>query len=476
MKPLYLFILLAVLSINSHGQQSFILSQEQPDIDYISDVVQYADYYYFIQNRIRDQNPVNDNSSFSDLLITDQHGLLIEQFNLNGAGTNYQRILKVLENEIYLVGYLTGDTCLTKLVLSKFNLQTHSLEHLSTFDLCDYTGSYINLAKGLSEKVFIEEYHYRNGITYLHYKSSFEIDPSYNIIPLPEEMSERYNISVDFARTGYIVAEDDYCRFYTADFQYRKSRYTNDHMEGDHQSRTPFGNHLILENAYKLLTYQDGGIQVRLIDSALHVRIKTVILPEHNFQGGVDLPLHGGVDVQNQNEIWAAGIFGRTYNNDHNTFFTLTKLDSNLDVMCQQFLGYEGLYDIYGIRAFESGGAIAYGSRVRDGLEYNGGEDIYAIKIGENCELTTTSTSGPDHQLISISAFPNPGLNNLTFSVNGFDASTLHVELINEMGQVLFKKQDLSNSIQVPELPAGQYFYRILQNEKLLGVGSWVKQ
>lgn len=474
MKSLYSFPVLFFLHLSLFAQTPFILNFEQPEIDYISDVTQDSDKFYFIQNRVGDLNPVNNTSSFSDLLITNENGDLLEQYNLNGEGTNYQRIIKILPDEIYLAGYLTADSCKTKMVVSRFNLSTHALEHLSTYDLCDYTGSYMNLVKGLSGKIFIEEYHYVT-VSYLD-KTAFEIDPSYNIIPLPEAMSKWYNISVDFARTGYIVAEDVYYDFFRADFQYRKSRYTNDHMEGDYQSRLPFGNHLILENALKDLTYSDGGIQVRLIDSALHLVKKSVILPEHNFQGGVDLPQHGGIAVQNNNEIWSAGIFGRYNQNNHNTFISITKLNENLDIECQQFFGYEGLYDIYGLHALESGGAIYYGSRVRDGLKYNGGEDIFALRVSENCELNITSTEGPDHQLITISSFPNPGLNNLTFSVNGFDPSTLHVELINENGQVLFKKQDLSYSIQVPELPAGQYFYRILQNERLLGVGSWVKQ
>ncbi|HZV70263.1 MAG TPA: T9SS type A sorting domain-containing protein [Saprospiraceae bacterium] len=103
--------------------------------------------------------------------------------------------------------------------------------------------------------------------------------------------------------------------------------------------------------------------------------------------------------------------------------------------------------------------------------------DPYILKLGPNCELPAiVSANGPQESLLSISAYPNPGLNNLTFSVNGFDPSALRVELIDESGHLLFTKNDLTNSIQIPELPAGQYFYRILKGEKLMGVGAWVKQ
>ena len=61
------------------------------------------------------------------------------------------------------------------------------------------------------------------------------------------------------------------------------------------------------------------------------------------------------------------------------------------------------------------------------------------VKTGEL--PATVSTSGPSEPLLSISAYPNPGLNDLTFSVNGFDPATLKVELIDELGQIIYKKR-----------------------------------
>lgn len=72
--------------------------------------------------------------------------------------------------------------------------------------------------------------------------------------------------------------------------------------------------------------------------------------------------------------------------------------------------------------------------------------------------------------------FPNPGLNNLTIDVKGFDPELLRVDLIDATGVVHFSKQDLSYNIQIPTLPAGQYYYRIFKGEQLLGVGVWVNQ
>ncbi len=149
-----------------------------------------------------------------------------------------------------------------------------------------------------------------------------------------------------------------------------------------------------------------------------------------------------------------------------------------MKIICTHFLGFDGLYEINGIKAFEDNGAIVYGwKKYYDPLHGIGDKDIFALKIGNDCELPmTVSTSRPSASLLSISAYPNPGINDLTFSVNGFDPALLRVELIDQLGHVLFTTKDLTNSITVPELPAGQYFYRILQKDRLLGVGSWVKE
>ena len=124
---------------------------------------------------------------------------------------------------------------------------------------------------------------------------------------------------------------------------------------------------------------------------------------------------------------------------------------------------------MYGLRATDDGGVIAYG------MKYNDSYDPYIIKIGPNCELPTVSTNGPDQPIISISAYPNPGTNELSFTIQGFDPASLSMELIDVTGKILFTAHDLSNRVEVADMPAGQYFYRILQGDRLLGVGAWVK-
>ncbi len=473
MKLFFILPILFCFQASTIGQQPFILSLEQPELDFIVDVVHIGDRFYFLEGKATNIVPPYDYDGYSDLFITSDDGTIIEQVNLNGFRTVYERILKVVNEDIYLVGYIKSDSCRSSIIISKFNIHTHTLDHLSSYDFCDNTMMKIKIVPGLSGQTFIEEIHSSgSGLA----KHIYALDSTYSLTLAIDSISVTRSLSVDFSRTGYLIATSKFYSFYDADFNFIKQIFKNDDISYINETHQPFGRNLILKQTIQPRTdWPDPGIQIRLIDSNIIVKKKTIIYPM-NTHNNMLLPFFGGLDIKNENEIWASGYF-EPLQGLRDGFYFIAKLDSNLNIICQHFIGYDSKYRIYGINTFDSGGAIVYGSRIRDGLDTNEGEDIYAIRVGENCELPAiVSTNGTQEPLISISAYPNPGINDLTFSINGFDPATLQVELIDELGQVLFTAKDLTNSIAVPELPAGQYFYRIMQKERLLGVGSWVKE
>ncbi|MEO6132990.1 MAG: T9SS type A sorting domain-containing protein [Saprospiraceae bacterium] len=478
MKILYIVSTLFWLNTHAFSQQPFLLSLEQPEIDVISDVTQIEDRFYFIQNRITNLvlgNPASDYDSYSDIFITDETGNILEQYNLNGYRTQYQRILKVDGNDLYLVGYLKTDTCQSRLVISKYNILTHQLNHIMFYDFCMNIMMKIKIVKALYGQTYIEEYH-SSGPSIV--KQILNIDSNYTITPIFDDMSFSESLSVDFSRKGYLIASSDLYNFYDENFIYRKQKLLNEDAFYINESREPFGNSLILvETIQPRSDLPNPGAQIMLIDSNMNIKHKVSFIPLNDFHGSMNLPFFEGISIKNENEIWATGHFHINPPDYDTSFYFIAKLDSNLNIICQHFLGNDTKYRIYGIRSLQSGGAIIFGSRLREGLSINEGEDVFALRVGENCELpTTVSANGPAETLVSISAYPNPGINDLTFSINGFDPSSLRVELVDGSGKTLFTKTDISNSIQIPQLPAGQYFYRILKAERLLGVGSWVKE
>ncbi len=457
--------------------QPFVLSidHEQQIDNNITDAVQIGDNYYFLQLRSGNFSYPFHRDSYTDLIIANKNGIISNVINLGGYRTEYYRILKVIDDDIFLVGYLKSDSCESTLVISKFNIPDQKLDHLSSYELCDHTGLSIILRNGLSDKLFIEEYH-SAGMNTGTRKHIFSLDSNYVMNPVIEDIHTIEIFSVDFSRKGYLISTVYLYNFYDSDFDLRKKESSpGTKFYTLRETHKPFGKNYILEQSVQDNRGADEyGMHVRLVDSNLVVKKKVTILPGTPFNREMDMPFLGGIDIKNENEIWAAGTYGYSPIID-STFYTITKLDSNLNIICQHFIGGDTWYFLWGIRALDSGGAIVYGSRVEKGESrlYGNG---YALRIGENCELPAiVSTNGPNEPLLSISAYPNPGLNDLTFAVNGFDPALLRVELVDETGRVLFTKKDLTNSIQVPELPAGQYFYRILQGERLLGIGSWVK-
>ncbi len=474
MKSVLFFLLFINFSLHA---QPFVLSLNHEPLNYnnITDAVQIGENYYFLQIRVGNFSYPFHHDCYTDLVIADENGIITNIINLAGYKTEYHRILKVIDDDIYLVGYLKSDSCESTLVISKFNLPSQKLDHLSSYELCDHTGLSIILRNGLSDNLFIEEYH-SAGMNTGARKHIFSIDSNYVMNPVIEDIHTIEIFSVDFSRKGYLISTLYLYNFYDSDFNLRKKKSSpGTNFYSLRETHKPFGKNYILEQSVQDNRGADEyGMHVRLVDSNLVVKKKVTILPGTPFNREMDMPFLGGIDIKNENEIWAAGTYGYSPIID-STFYTITKLDSNLNIICQHFIGGDTWYFLWGIRALDSGGAIVYGSRVEKGDNriYGNG---YALRIGENCELpATVSTNSPIEPVFSVSAYPNPGLNDLTFSVNGYEPASLRVELINESGQVLYSKKDLTNSIQVPDLPAGQYYYRILNGERLLGIGAWVK-
>ena len=474
--PVISFFLFFII-INAIGQTPFVLNHHESDEDNIFDVVEINDRFYFLQNKLTNYIEEYNYDSYSNLIITTNEGEIIDQYNLNGVHSNYQRIVEYGENFLILAGYTRNDSCRSRIIFSKLDLQTKAIQHLSSFEECD--GHVINLrmVEGLGNKRFLQEFH-TIGESNIKKLRVFSIDSSYQMVPVIDSFYWGTNLSVDFARKGYVMATVGLYDFYTGDFKFRKQRYNQELHGPIIQTHLPFGKNWILEHSFQHRSSEpDYGFQVRVVDSTLAIRKRSIILATDKFHI-MATPSFGGVVIKDENEIWVGGYFIR-FNltwplTSDTSFYSITKLDSNLNIICQHFLGYDAFYGLRGLRALESGGAIYYGHRRDPGEPDIGGADIYALRVDENCELPIVSVT--DHKpFLAISVYPNPTINSLMFDIKGFEPSLLTVEIVDTKGVILFTQHDLTYEIKVKELPAGQYYYRILEREKFLGVGSWVK-
>ncbi|MBK9984859.1 MAG: T9SS type A sorting domain-containing protein [Saprospiraceae bacterium] len=479
MKILSALLILSGISVFASAQTSFTIENiHGPDDEYISDI-QYANSRYYALSL--NTETIAPYRNASTLLVFNDSGELINQAQVGEFGYKYFRILSIFHNKLKLVGSIKTDSCSSTLAVSEYDFSSGTLTHLAQYNLCD--GKYVHsmrIVPGLDNKTFLEAIYSpdeADQTEFNHKTLFFQLDSNtISLIPGLEEYES--HLSVDFSGKGYVVRWGFVCEYYDHNFnhRYQYNNNTSGYAQELNSCIQPLVNHYLLEHTLFADEDHNPSEQIRLIDSNLYTKKSALINPLSGYGDYVRLPLYGGVSVGSYNSIWTTSNFGYV-DNETPAYFSITRLDSDLKVVCTHFIGFDGRYKINGITAFEDNGAIVYGwKKYYDVLHGIGDKNIFALKIGNDCELSTTATHGPSESITSISAYPNPGLNDLTFDVKGFDPSTLRVDLVDGSGKILFTKKDLTNSIEVPQLPAGQYFYRILKEEKLLGTGSWVKE
>ncbi len=469
-------IILVITFVTSFfSQSSFILNEESgPNIDIISDITSIDNKYYCLFIHL---SPAGSDNTFSTLNVYDISGKKLSENKIGGLGYFARQFLQTSNESLQILGSIQSDSCSSAIVISEFFYELDSIIEQGKYDFCNqqFIQKAIQIV-GLNNDKFIEGYYVQSGPAF--YKFILQQSESNQLTKVFDSLPPTSHLSVDFSGSGYIIRDNNLCDFYTSDFIYRKQKFNI--LEGfepsTHATRTPYGNHLLLEHLKKPSGDPPNGQVVRLVDSTLAIRkITTVIPPFHANSGAMDLPFNGGLKKTEDNNYWVAGTYGFSPQWDTN-YYSITKLDAELNIICNHFLGFDAIYRLFGTTVTPDGGILVYGWRLpRGGVVNSGDEDAFAINLGPNCELPTVSTNGPNHPMISISAFPNPGINELSFTIQGFDPASLRMELIDISGKILFTAHDLSNRVEVADMPAGQYFYRILQEDRLLGVGAWVK-
>jgi hypothetical protein len=460
---LILFLILLFLEVSLiTAQYQFELNLVEPKQNIVQDAIMENDSVFAMVLTI-------DTLKSSDLIILDQHGKLLNRVNISDIPFNAMIMIKKVGSDLYVVGRMKKDSCSSTIATGKFNFHSGAFTILSTVDFCEKNVQNLRLARKLDNDWFVEGYYVSPPFTTFSF--ILDMDTSFNLSPLFDSLHHE-RISIDFARKGYVIKDQNLCNFYDSNFNYRKQRYN--FQDGSykflHQTHISFSKEYILESYAAAPDYENPGHYIRFVDSFLHIKNDAFIpLLSGDESGSYEPPSNGGIVATDAKYIWLAGNNMISSDPSNFNYFTIAKFDSTLNLVCNQYLGFDALYRIYGLKSTTDGGVLVYG------MKHNDTYDPYIIKLGPNCELPSTSTTDPDHPIVAISAYPNPTVNSLTFDVRGFDPTTLRVEIFNAQGTTLFSRQDLSYEITVIDLPAGQYFYRIMKVDKILGVGGWVK-
>ena len=451
-------LILHFLYCDLFGQTSFLFFENSPENKIILDAKINGSKVYALEYTL-----FSDKSS--DLLVLDLDGTLLERIAIDSSNFVAMRMLDFSNDSLILLGKLITDTCSSIICTASYNFGTNQFNVISSVPLCGKNVQNLRITNKLDDGKFVFGYWVNFDWTMF----VLEMNSSYQLRSFLDTINPKY-VSIDFSRKGYVLKDDGLCNFFDKDFNYRKQRH-NQIVGVNHTAEThiPWGDNYILENFGGSLNYEDYGQHLRLVDSNLH-DIKHLIIPSGNQDNSGEIsPLFfGGIDYLQDSVIWLSGLFNIKGNDQSPTHFSVSKVDPDLNLLCNQYIGFDAFYRMYGITATQDGGAMIYGTKITDTY------DSYILKVGPNCDLPTSMKDSPE-PIVSLSVYPNPTINSLTFHVHGFDPASLRVEIFNAEGIILFTAKDLSYEIEIKDLPAGQYFYRILQRDEILGVGPWVK-
>lgn len=164
--------------------------------------------------------------------------------------------------------------------------------------------------------------------------------------------------------------------------------------------------------------------------------------------------------------------------NSNLTYYSVGKVNSNLD---PYWIKYFSLSDpdrhyVWSITATLDGGCIIVGAKGQD-FENEIPNDLSAWAIKLDADGNTVSTKDPGSDAWEITVFPNPSSGDFKIDISG-QSSDAKLLLFDIQGREVKRYTDLhtgTNTFIFDNLPQGTYIWKLLNKEKEIGNGKWVK-
>ena len=156
------------------------------------------------------------------------------------------------------------------------------------------------------------------------------------------------------------------------------------------------------------------------------------------------------------------------------SWFSLTNMDSSLNVRWEKFYGGNAYYVLWGTKATTDGGCLMYGSIYDSATQVNE-RDIYVIKVNKNGLLGGIDNKSPIvHDAI---VYPNPGSDHLIIE-SGPQIANAEFRMVSIEGKQVISKDLIERRMMLDtkNLTPGTYFWQIVRNGKAIETGKWVKE
>jgi len=219
-------------------------------------------------------------------------------------------------------------------------------------------------------------------------------------------------------------------------------------------------------------TTEDRGIGVMLLNP------EDIIISQAYIGNAdtVDFPaFRESIIVRNPETIYVGGTknVDQTIWSTFKSWYILSKLDGQLNVVWTKYYGGDAYYNLWTIKETQDSGCLMLGTRY-DYLTQNYERDISIIKVDGNGIITSTNEMPPLTVSEAI-VYPNPGSTQLTIETA---LKGLQFELYSNNGQTVVSQPVNNGTITVntSALPAGVYFYRFMNKDKIVESGKWMKE
>lgn len=179
------------------------------------------------------------------------------------------------------------------------------------------------------------------------------------------------------------------------------------------------------------------------------------------------------MDFNDTGEILIAGNHNRhvgPYSGIY-SYIYLAKLDEDLQLISERYIGCDAEYVVHSMDATEDGGMVVSGTRY-DYMVNDSEHDAFIFKTDANLWVDIPENS--TMEIHSAIVYPNPGENAINLRTTEYPST---FQLFNVQGQVVTTQsiQNRISKINTSSLPKGIYFWVLHNDNKILDHGKWVK-
>jgi hypothetical protein len=176
--------------------------------------------------------------------------------------------------------------------------------------------------------------------------------------------------------------------------------------------------------------------------------------------------------------FYCSGAFSKDITSPENSGIMLAKFNMDKTIYWQKFFGFDGNYHFSSVTATQDGGCVLL-CQVYDWVLHPTDNNVHNLVLIKTDKYGNAPTGMEESIKVNdkqILVYPNPVVSMMHFQTGLYDKLELKIYNINGQLQIEKKLSQGDNSIDVSRYANGIYFYRIINLDKFLENGKFVKE